>query len=373
MEARVITHTNSSLSCFRTCRYQYWLRYVLGLRRIRKSDALRWGEAFDAGVSCLTNPEHQQKGYGIDEAVAIATSGYDVVPQWTTAEDWAIERMEVEMCLRGWAWRYAEQLPFFIGSQRILATSVGRKEGCVSRCWIKGKADAMIDWPPPRHYLFELKTTSESLEDDADYWTRLRSDPQLSIYSILLDAIGERPDGILYNVVRKPTIGPLLIPLLDSLGRKIVMDEKGDRVFNQNGTPRQCASKEDGWALQSLRQTPEEYGKRLLEDIGAQPDKYFAQREIARHDDELDRVKLEVVQEINEINACHRNGRWYRSPGRMTCDHCEYSAVCLGKPSLLKYTQDQDLPPCPEGFEYIINIHPELEIEDAKYQTKIQI
>jgi hypothetical protein len=365
----VITHTNSSLSCFRTCRYQYWLRYVLGLRRIRKADALRWGGAFDAGVSALINPiDHSHLKdipKPLEEAIAVATAVYDVVPQWTTAEEWAIERMEVEMCLRGWAWRYSEQLPFFTDSQRILATSVGRKEGCVSRCWIKGKADAMIDWPPPRHYLFELKTTSESLEDDADYWTRLRSDPQLSIYSILLDAIGERPDGILYNVVRKPTIGPLLIPLLDEQGRKIVEAADGNRVYKRDGTPRESASKEDGWTLKSRRQTPEEYGKRLLEDIGAQPDKYFAQREIARHDDELGRVKLEVIQEINEVNATHRNWRWYRSPGRMTCDHCEYSAICLGKPMILKdfLNEAADRANVPEGYEIVTNVHPELEIQ----------
>jgi hypothetical protein len=191
----------------------------------------------------------------------------------------------------------------------------------------------------------------------------------LSIYSILLDAIGERPDGILYNVVRKPTIGPLLIPLLDEQGCKIVLDSANQRVFNKNGKPRESASKEDGWVLQSRRQTPEEYGKRLLDDIGAYPDKYFAQREIARHDDELDRVRLEVIQEINETNACHRNGRWYRSPGRMTCDHCEYSAICLGKPPLLKTEQDEALPIAPDGFEYVENVHPELEIENASAKT----
>jgi hypothetical protein len=124
--------------------------------------------------------------------------------------------------------------------------------------------------------------------------------------------------------------------------------------MKKDGTPRLSADAEKGYVLQARIQTPEEFGARLLKDIGERPDFYFGRREIARTDAELATYQREVCQEAELIRYRRRHNLWPASVSKWSCPWCAYADMCLQG-----ITVERDAPP-PAGYKRLENVHPEL-------------
>lgn len=348
--------THSRMQCFKTCRRKHQFQYELGIRRERKSQPLRVGEAVHVGLDC------RAKGGTVDEAILVAVAGYDDPPIWAIADDetldrWYVERETVARLLAGYFWYYGENNFEVVASELsfelpIRNPDTGRATTSFRQA---GKLDQLIRQIDGARQLaiMETKTCSEPLDVDSDYWKRLRLDIQISLYMLAARKLGYNVTTIIYNAIRKPTIEPLQIPLLDENRLKIVLCD-GERVFKKDGSPRQSADSAKGYILQSRKQTPAEFGERLTDDITKRPEWYFVRREIPRLEADLEETRHELWQIQQTLRECQKHGRWYRNSAVCIKPYrCEYLDVCHNGNHLAENI--------PEGFVQVTNVHPELE------------
>jgi len=320
--------TSTRLAALRKCpRLHYW-RFELGLSRIRRATPLRLGGAFHYGLELFNG------GASADEAIAEATAHYAVCPDWADPTDWAVEYETLKALLSGHFWRYQQDnLEFVAVEQSFEIPLINPDTSAASRTFrLAGKMDGIVRLADGRLAVLEYKTAGEDISPDADYWLRLRCDGQISLYVLAARALGYDVATVLYDVTRKPTI--------------------------------------------RLRkaETPEQYGKRLLKDIGDRPDYYFQRREVPRLEDELAECRAELWQQAQLILETRRRAArlpdpsraWFRNVGRMTCGFCEFSALCLGAVRV-----DPANPP--SGYQILADPHPELlaasAVEPANEET----
>jgi len=341
--------TATRLGSLRRCPRQHYYRYELGLSRIRDAAALRFGAAYHVGLELFNS------GKSADEAIATATAGYATCPAWAEPAEWAVECEKIRQLLAGYFWRYENDYIEILSAEQVFESSlVNPVTGSASRTFsLAGKIDALVRLNNARLAVLEYKTTGEDIGPDSEYWLRLRCDPQISQYILGARALGHDTATVIYDVTRKPTIQPKQIPVLDEDGLKIVVDEHDERIYNANRRPRQSPDSKKGWKLETRTESPEEYGRRLLEDIGDRPDFYYARREVPRLEDELQEFQLELWQQTRQLREAQRHGRWFRNVGRMTCEYCEFSELCL---------QSVEVNPGspPAGYEILSDVHAEL-------------
>ena len=317
--------TNSSATCMKNCLRKYHYRYNLGLTRAETAQPLRTGTAIHLGL------ELWAKGAEPIEALREAIKDYETTPEWADAYDWRIESEIVGALLTGYFnyYGHTETLVEHLEVEKSFDIPLVNPEtGYPSRTFrLAGKRDGLVRWNG-RLSILEHKTTAQDIGADSKYWLRLRVDTQISLYVKAAREEGHDVVAVLYDVIRKPSIRPRQIPVLDSNRLKIVSDENGKRVYLKSGKPRQAAKKEEGWTLSTKPESPDEYGNRLSQDIAERPEFYFARREIPRLDDDLDRFSHEIWQLAQNLRQCQKNGHWYPNPG-YNCDFCEFSDLCM--------------------------------------------
>lgn len=300
--------TNTAMTTFRLCPRKYWLRYVLRLCRIRKAVALRFGELYHRALEAF------RKGMSAEEAIALVLTQYAVCPDWADAASWAVERETLRQLLAGHFWRYSQDNVQYVAVELTFQMPlVDPATGKPSSMFIlSGKIDAIVLLPDGRLCLLEYKTASDDLSAESDFWPRLRCDSQLSTYMLAARSMGHDVQTVLFDVCRKPTI--------------------------------------------RLRQkeTPDQFSRRLYEDINSRPEFYYQRREIPRPEDELAQFRAELWQQTQALQIFLKHDFRYRSVSRMNCATCEYSGICLGG------VRVEAGGPAPSGFEFVDDPHPEL-------------
>jgi hypothetical protein len=164
-----------------------------------------------------------------------------------------------------------------------------------------------------RTLLIERKTSSESILPGSPYWSRLLMDVQVSLYLEGARAIGLEAEGVLYDVLHRPLLKPL--KATPDTERKYTKVEK--RLY---------ANQRD------RDETPEEYGKRVLDSIVAAPEAHYQRRIIVR----LERERLEALTDTWQTAIAIRDARrlrvWPRNPD--SCiqwnRRCDYFDACAG-------------------------------------------
>lgn len=340
--------TVSRLVCLRRCAYQHWLRYEQGLARDRDDAPLaRIGTVFHGGLARAHSTPP-----GDPYAALLA---YEAVPQNTDPHAWGVERETVRNLLAGHLWRYQDEKLEYVRVEHAFChilrnPDTGKR---VRGFRLAGKIDDLVIAGAVSSIL-ERKTTGDDIAPESQYWLRLRRDPQISHYMIGARLDGHNVSRVLYDATRRPSIGPVQVPTLDADGLKIVLDAAGQRVIKKDGTPRLSADAEKGYVLQARIQTPEEFGARLLKDIGERPDFYFGRREIARTDGELATYQREVCQEAELLRYRRCHNLWPASVSKWNCPWCSYADLCLQGITVW----DGDSPPA--GYKRLENVHPEL-------------
>lgn len=359
MSSNLLTH--SRLSTAKVCLRKHFFAYEVGLRKAQQSTPLRMGSAVHLGLERLSITGDLQ------EACNAVRANYAEVPSWVQDFDEWITEAETCCCLvSGYQWRWSQPNDGLERAPNVVDTVATELEfvlplrnpetGYPSTNWkMAGKTDRIVRLVDGRVAILETKTTGDDIGPDSDFWRRLRMDQQISLYVIAAREMGYPVETVVYDVIRKPSIGRLQVPMLDEDGCKIVVDADGKRVFNQNGSRRQSADKAKGWTLQSRLQAPFEYANRLLEDIAARPDWYYQRLEIPRLASDIEEFQVELWQQQKLISACQSHGYWFRNTA--ACIHpykCEYFDICCGG-----WQQGM---PVPDGFEITTNVHPELNL-----------
>ena len=335
--------THSRKQAFLRCRRQHYYAYELGWRRESNPKALRIGTAGHVGLETL------QVTGDIAQAMIAVRRCYEECPDHIDDYEWQIERETVMTLVAGYDWRWSESDVEILATELSFAHRLPR-----SRTWdVAGKVDGIcrVD---DRVLVLEHKFLGESIASDADLWDRVRLDSQISTYTSAARRLGYDCSGALYDVIRKPTIRPVLVDFLDDDGQKIIIDGTGARVFDPDGSPRQTASKKCGYAVKKRLMTPAEWSDKLLADIAQRPEYYYQRVEVPRLTADLANHDNEFRRVASDISSARKSNSHYRHVDRH-CSHCAFSGLC-----------EQDLPSTdalpPDGFIALEDVHPELSL-----------
>jgi len=308
--------TASRMSKMLTCPRAHFWRYEQGLKIEESADALRFGSAWHKGMEARWLGEDPfsamipEVGSDLDELMVATLSAL----------------------LRGYVAHYgdSEEVRVVPESEFRIPIDGSRKFDAA------GKLDGLGVMPDGTQVLVEHKTCGQNIGTDSDYWLRLRANPQLFQYVGAARRSGWNIREVIYDVVRKPSIRPRQVPLLDDQGLKVVRDDTtGERVMNKDGkSPRQSAGK--GMTLESREESPEEFGERLFQDTLERPEFYFQRRMVAILDDdvaEFEAQRVQVARMILDRRRQEKEGMreraWPRNLNGMTCPMCEFAAFCL--------------------------------------------
>ena len=366
--------TASRLNSLISCARKHFWSYEIGLRKDSPpSLALRFGTAWHNAM------EARWQGKTYEEALAIG------IPEGIDLDAYMCETFAA--LLAGYYDYYGKRET--AGKIHPEVEFESELEGTDFKS--RGKIDGLGTMKNGQHGLIEAKTTGSGIEASSDYWLRLRFNLQVLNYIIEARNLGWDISKAIYDVTRKPQIKPSMIVDLDPMGRKIVIDAQGDRVFKKKKVkekvgkgkkakiverevddtdkPRLSGDDAQGWTVKTHTETPAEFADRLWRDIGERPEFYFHRREIPVIEAELEdfeRQRLEMIEMIKHLRKRERVTKtfehqetdrdpqaWPRHVSLETCNWCDYKSFCLSNISV-------DLNNPPQGYS-IHPFNPELE------------
>ena len=165
----------------------------------------------------------------------------------------------------------------------------------------------------------EHKTSSEDVSQGSVYWQKLQLDAQVSNYIVGARSLGYEPDGVLYDVLRKPDIEPLkATPIADRKYTKPTKKDPESRLY---------ANQRD------RDETPDEYYDRCIATIAKDPDKYLQRGIVVRLSSEEADAAYDMWHTGEAIQASRAANRWPRNVDACANFHrlCDYWIVCTGQ------------------------------------------
>ncbi len=389
----------SFISAFKSCAMRCNLQYVVGLRPIGDTDPLRVGSGWHSvleimgmkpGSVCPICSDTQKnsdcplcEGTDIlpddmmDAVIRHLNKAYETVPLSKTRDEWLAERAKLLYSLCGYRWHYVDD-EFEVIAEEIqfrLPVRNPRTGRALPNVVLDGMIDKILRSPNGIYYVGEHKSTAKPIDPDSLYWSHLNLDTQTRLYVFAarqlqlageLEPYGIKPtdpliSGVQYDVWHKPQISPKKLTQAES--KKFVEDGKYmDEEFNVTDPGEDCLPEERGIYINgdpaeitdgakegtyAIRETPEMYGARLLKEIGENPEKYFARREISRTDKEMEKFEYEIYNIYQTVRFINKNGGWWMDEHQCEATfRCPYIPICYN---------DVDLneTPEPEGFENI--------------------
>lgn len=344
--------THSRQDCFKTCRRRAWFLYEKGIRRSLDAKALRQGTAYHDGMEVIGN------GGTHTDACLAARKRYEGTPDAFDEYEWQVERETVERLICGYDWRWGEaRLEHVATEMQFELPLINPETGKATPVFnLGGKIDGIVRLTDGRLAVKEHKLFGDDISQDSQLWRRMRIDHQVSLYVLAARRLGFEVDAVLYDVARKPTIKPTMVPILDDLGAKVVINSlTGNRVKTERGQWRQTGDKDKGYVLQERQMTPEEFGEKLSEDISKRPEFYFQRIEVARMDQDLREYEYDLWEIQKTLREAQLSDRWFRTVNKNTCDYCPVFDLCCNA----GFDPDG---PLPEGYIRVANVHPELSL-----------
>ena len=385
----------TSIGCYKRCPMDYYYRYVLGIVPIEDTDALRIGSNYHriheiadmkpggvcecdevnlaAGDPSSPNPNCPLcEGTGrfpddpMDAVIRHLNEAYATMPISKTIEEWETERITLLYSLVGYQWYYNEDDAYYEVEQAeqkfdipLRSPTTGRK----LQARLRGKIDRVFSAGNNR-FVHEYKSTSKNIDPDSTYWNHLTLDTQTRLYTYAAKELGLGMCGVLYDVWSKPKSRPKKLTQGDSkkfvadgmyCGEKFEVEYKGgigyvdendmDTLWiNGKFTQVEPGAKPGTFAI---RETPEMYGARLLQDITQRPEFYFARREIAHTANDIEKFERQLYNIYKGIKNMSRTDGWWEDEN--ACQNtftCSYINFCYNHIDI----QPGDIP---EGFRCI--------------------
>lgn len=382
---QTINLSASSIACFKACPMKYYYQYILGLVPIEDTDSQRMGTNYHriqeiasmepGGIcECVVNPVGEANPHCVlcsgtgqlpedimDAVIAHLNQAYAVPPISKTVEEWETERIQLLYSLIGYQWYYQnqdEQYQVEQLEQKFELPLYSPRSNRPLQANLRGKIDRIFAAGNNR-FVHEYKSTSKSIDPDSTYWNHLTLDTQTRMYTLAAQQFGQGMCGVLYDVWHKPKTSPKLLTQADS--KKFVADGEycGEKfevnVINRGIEPREFrvnnitievkpGAKEGTFAI---RETPEMYGARLLQDITENPEKHFARKELAYTQADIESFRNQLYNIYLSIKNMIKTNGWYQDETQ--CESkwkCSYIDFCYNNINL-------DEKSLPDGFKKI--------------------
>lgn len=309
--------TESRAQVARRCLREEHLRYVVGLVVAMTEEALRFGTLWHHG---------QEGWWGADGAPLMAA--IDEMHVHATPETDAYELARAEAMMEGYHARWGEERYEVLGVElEFRAPLINPETGARSRTFDRaGKVDVIVRDAEGREFIVEHKSAGEDIGPGSAFWARLRMGGQAAGYIRGAEALGYRPEGVIYDVARKPDLRPLKATPVEQ--RKFTK-EKRDKNGIVVEPSRLYAGQRD------TDETVDEYRDRLRAAIAEAPDRYYQRGLVVRLEAQLAEADAEMWQLGQTLRECHRlklaprNTDACQRYGRT----CSYFPICSGEAS----------------------------------------
>jgi hypothetical protein len=313
-------------------------------------------EAWKTDESESENAERSdQDEYAMRAVVEFLNAKYANMPASKTALEWELERTVLLMSFVGYLWYYqndvvevlASEVPFNL-PLNLPRTGLPLPMDEVQRV---GKIDHVVRWQGAICAL-ERKSTSRSIDASSDYWDSWQKNTQVSQYALAFRDMdwsgvgiqpGERFGNTLADVWHKPTIRPAMLTQAATkefietgnyLSQHFEIERHVPNTFAEmapvsvNGTIVEAEQGKKGFAI---RETPEMFGVRLLQDIYDRPGFYFVRREISRTDKDLEDFKRQLFAVYTAQKAFAKSNCWFENESACRATFsCAYIPICYG-------------------------------------------
>jgi hypothetical protein len=364
----VSLYTSSRLKVLRECLRKHYYRFTLGLQQ-PSGEAARFGtvghHALEAWYVAWKDGQIEQR---LPYALGAVTA--------SDLSDW--DKARLAALITAYHFRWKDQ-PW-----RVLAVEIEFRYE-LDGYTIGGKIDAIIENTETGEvWLVEHKTTGQDASPGSAYWAKLAIDAQVSIYLDGATVLGFAPAGCIYDVLQRPRHEPkLATPVAEreyTQGKgckkcggsaKAGEIEKGRGFYSVTFASEVkevecdgCAG--TGWKLgadgkpqaprlvarQRLEDEPiESFSDRIIDEIAADPDAFLIRGQVVRLDDELPRMRTDLIEAIKLERATSLFGLYPRNP-----DACaKYGALCSFFPICAGQASTDDEHRFPRGAT-----HPEL-------------
>ncbi len=365
----------SSIACFKSCPFQYFLKYIKHIRKDVESEPLRYGTNWHKVMEVIGLPPGSEcncvtdNGCYSNDCLICAGTGtrpddimlavsrviddaYSRMPASMDPVKWAVERAKLLYSAAGYNWYYADKPLVPILTEYKFDSPVPGKTGrMIPNTNIVGIIDkiAIVDAVCS---VVDFKSTSSPIDSESKYWGSLNLDTQTSLYLFmvrlfakqnLLPDLGGEVTGLYYDVYHKPGISPKKLTMADS--KKFVEDgmyfeqkftvqskwsDTGPAMFildvNDVTAETEPGKKEGTFAI---RETPEMYGARLLADIAERPEYYFARHPIPKTDADLEKFHKELLSVLISMRSMYNMDSWYHCEKQCEATfHCDYIDIC---------------------------------------------
>lgn len=310
MTTHLTVLSNSRSRSARRCLRKAFYRYEIHQRPLAQSEALTFGLGVHGALERWLE-QYSEQGAQVPASCLLYESDFD--------DPFAYRKAYAMLSFYHERWR-SERWEVLAVEAEFRAPLVNPETGRPSRTFeLGGRLDGVIrERDTGDVYVLEHKTSGEDISPGADYWQRLRIDSQISTYMVGARALGFEPAGVIYDVLGKPGMRPLKATPEDQ--------RKYTKPTKKNPEPRLYANQRES------DETPEEYFERLVEHIGADPDRYLARAKIPRLEDDEVEAARDVWLWGQVIRQAQATGSWPRNPdachryGRF----CSYWDVCTG-------------------------------------------
>ena len=174
---------------------------------------------------------------------------------------------------------------------------------------------------PDPVWICETKTSSEDISRGSTFWKRVTMDVQVGIYIKGARSLGLNAIGCLYDVLGVPQIRPQMATPVEQ--RKYTKPTKKDPVSRLYANQRETD------------EAPEEFGKRCLDLLMAEPNRFYVRGEVVRLDTEQAETAADTWATAIALRDAKRLNMYPRNPGNCIqwSRECEYLPICCGEAS----------------------------------------
>lgn len=279
--------TASRFKAYHTCPMKEAYRYRYKLAPVSSRPALAFGTAIHKGIEM----------WSLEAALEALNMPFPMTQE--DADEQETVKVTVTALLNGYMNKY---LPFEKHEpEKMFSLPIRSTNGRSStKMVISGKIDD-IAYINGECWIVEYKTASRL---DSTYFDRLYVDTQITTYMMAALRMGYKPVGVLYRVLRKPSL------------------KRGK--------------------TESIVQ----HLNRIEADISARPEHYFEERKLYRSSDGILSFEHQLYQETKLANDLYKKGCVYKhSTSCSMYGRCEYLPLCMkeaGAGALFEYREPHE-------------------------------
>lgn len=318
-------YTSSRLRVLRQCLRLHYFRYVLGAQT-PMGDSARFGVVGHAALEAWLLA---WKAGQLDERLALALGRVAV------SDLSPFDKARLAALVTAYHLRWKDEPWEILAVETEFRYELGGH-------LIGGKVDAIIrNTTDGCVYVLEHKTTGQDASPGSAYWDRLSIDTQVSIYVDGATMLGHEIGGVVYDVLQRPRHEVrLATPEAErqytqgkgcqGCGGKTGVQGSGKHPATTSGICALCGG--NGWKeaprlharMRDVDESLDEYTERVIEEIAAKPDSYLIRGVVVRLEDELPRMRQDLIDSIEIEQAATARNVHPRNP-----EQCQrYGSLC---------------------------------------------